>query len=83
MTISDRYTKHAKMVSHMADKVGIDLVETMQRGELDSEDLRMMVHRCQGCSDPDDCQQKLESGQITGTPPEYCRNAHVFEAMRS
>ncbi|MDP7151399.1 MAG: DUF6455 family protein [Paracoccaceae bacterium] len=82
MTTDDRYTKHAKLVSKMADKVGLDLLEKMQRGELDSEDLRMMVHRCEGCTDPEDCRHKLESGQITESPPDYCRNAPIFEAMK-
>lgn len=83
MAVDDRYTKHAKLVSQMADKVGLDLLEIMQRGELDSEDLRMMVHRCEGCTSPEDCTQKLASGQITDTPPDYCRNANIFEAMKA
>ena len=53
MTADDRFTKHAKLLTRMADKVGVDLTEEMQRSKLDAEDLRMMVHRCEGCTDPD------------------------------
>jgi len=81
MTADDRFTKHAKLLTRMADKVGVDLTEEMQRSKLDAEDLRMMVHRCEGCTDPDACIHLLENGAPTQFPPSYSRNAETFAAM--
>ena len=81
MTADERFTKHAKLVSNMADKVGVDLTEEMMRGKLESEDLRMMVHRCEGCTDPEACIHLLEHGAPSEFPPSYCRNADTFAAM--
>ena len=83
MSADDRFTHHAKLVSKMADKVGIDLTEEMQRGKVDAEDLRMMVHRCEGCTDPEDCIALMESGDKSAFPPSYCRNADTFATMKS
>jgi len=82
MAADDRFTHHARLVSKMADRVGIDIVEEMQRGKLDAEDLRMMVHRCEGCTEPEACLELLQRGEGR-TAPEYCRNTHVFESMKS
>lgn len=82
MAKMDRYTRHARLVSKMADRVGLDLVEQMQRGKLDSEGLRGMVHRCEGCSNPDACSELLADGHTHGVAPGYCRNTHIFDALR-
>ena len=78
MAEDDKFVRHARLVSKMADRVGLDLVEEMQRGQIDAEDVRMMVHRCQGCTDPEACEKLLAQGQPLEKPPEYCRNANVF-----
>jgi hypothetical protein len=75
MTGEDRYTRHARLVSKMADRVGLDLVEGMQRGEIDSEDIREIVHLCTGCIDPEACSKLLASDAKIDNPPEFCRNA--------
>ena len=82
MTSEDRYPRHARLVTKMADRVGLDVIESMQRGELDSENLRQMVHRCEGCTDPDACEQMLDSGAQIDNPPSYCRNANRFEQLK-
>ena len=82
MAHTDRYTRHARLVSKMADRIGLDLVEAMQRGQVDSEDLRGMVNRCAGCTNPEACSDLLADGHTHGVAPEYCRNAHIFEALR-
>ncbi len=83
MTSEDRYTKHARLVSKMADRAGVDVVENMQRGELNSEELRTMVHRCEGCTDPEACERLLESGAQLDNVPSYCRNADRFDQLKS
>ena len=75
MTAEDRYTRHARLVSKMADRVGLDLVEGMQRGEVDSEEIREMVNQCIGCTDPEACAKLLASDTKIENPPEFCRNA--------
>ena len=82
MDPNTRYTRHARLVSKMADRVGVDLIEDMQRGEIDSEDLRMMVHRCEGCTDPEACEKLLETGAMLDNPPAYCRNAERFAQLK-
>ncbi len=74
--------RHARLVSEMADRVGLDLVEEMQRANIDSEDVRMMVHRCEGCTDPEACEKLLAQGRSLENPPEYCRNASEFARLK-
>lgn len=83
MSADDRFDHHARLVSKMADKTEVDLVEEMQRGKLDAEDLRMMVHRCEGCTDTEACIQMLEHGEPGDFPPVFCRNRETFAAMKS
>ncbi len=83
MSADDRFNRHAKLVSKMADKVGVDLTEEMQRGKVDAEDLRNMVHRCEGCTSPEDCIALMESEDKSAFPPSYCRNADAFTSMKS
>ena len=81
MSTDQQFSHHARLVTRMADATGVDLVEQMQRGKLDSEDLRMMVHRCQGCTHPCDCEMRLDAGGLTATP-DYCRNTSEFAALK-
>ena len=83
MSVSERYDHHAKLVANMADTLGVDLLERMQRGELDGEDLRQMVHKCTGCTSPCDCANWLDANaQGSEVAPSYCRNADSFEQMK-
>lgn len=83
MVQDEKYVRHARLVSVMADRVGLDLVEELERGRIESEGLRQMVHRCQNCSDPEACEKLLAQSQPMDNPPSYCRNAHIFEAHKA
>ncbi|MDG1430029.1 MAG: DUF6455 family protein [Paracoccaceae bacterium] len=82
MADDSRFTRHARLVSEMADRIGLDLVEEMQRANVDNEDVRMMVHRCEGCTDPEACEKVLAQGRPLENPPEYCRNANEFSRLK-
>lgn len=83
MSVSERFDHHAKLVADMADTLGVDLLETMQRGELDAEDLRAMVHKCCGCTQPEACKGWLAQAEGEEEAPYYCRNAETFAKMQA
>lgn len=83
MSVSERFEHHAKLVAEMADTLGVDLIETMQRGNLDGEDLRQMVNKCTGCTSPCDCNDWLAAHKEgSDVAPDYCRNADTFAKLR-
>lgn len=83
MSVTKRFDHHAKLVAQMADTLGVDLPEQMQRGELDSEDLRQMVHKCTGCTRPGQCATWLAANaQGAAAAPSYCRNADTMAQLR-
>ena len=75
----ERLEKHERLVSQMAETLGLDLVEEVQRGNLAPSELRNRVFRCVGC----DCTQACASWmadhvQGAEAAPEYCRNHQMF-----
>ena len=83
MTVNQRFDHHAKLFATMADTLGVDLTEKMQRGEVDSEDLRMMVHKCTGCTSPCDCVGWLaDNAEGAEVAPSYCRNGDELLTMK-
>lgn len=77
------YTRHARLVDHMADRLGIDLDEQMMRGRLRASEIDDAVLSCTGCTQPGACDAWLAAR--TGTAPDapaYCRNVALFDALR-
>ncbi len=76
--------KHARLVSRMAEALGIDLDEAAMRGVLPRSELTDAVLRCTGCTNPDQCARWLdESAGDAGDSPAFCRNSDLFKTLRS
>ena len=79
----DKFDKHAELVNKMADTLGLDLAEAVQRGAMPPEDLRSSVFNCLGCKEVDDCEHWLEENSLgADVAPVYCRNDALFRALR-
>ena len=82
MSIFSKYNRHAGLAGRMADALGVDIDEKLQRGELRPEDLRNTVQRCMGCDDPADCEHWLDANKDgADETPSYCRNKALFEEL--
>lgn len=89
MPSSKTIRRHAGLVDRMANLMGTDLEEAVMRGSLSPDALPDMVLRCTACANPDGCevwlaqQEAATEGQGAATPPYFCRNADVFDELKS
>ena len=78
----EKFDRHAELVNRMADTLGLDLAEAVQRGELPPEDLRRSVYACLGCREADACESWLsENAGGSDVTPGYCRNQDLFRSL--
>lgn len=83
MQTKDRLSRHAALVDHMADALGLDLDDKMMQGALTPEELSDAVLRCTLCSSPDQCETWVDShARPQPDTPDYCRNAQLFRDLR-
>ena len=77
-----KFDRHAALVDKMADTVGVDLSEAVQRGNLAPEALLSTVYNCYGCAQGDACARWLAENS-NGAPetPDYCRNGDLFATL--
>lgn len=74
--------RHAGLMDDMANACGVDMEEAILRGKMTISDLDDAVLKCTGCAKPDDCQAWLASEEGNASaPPDYCRNARLFETL--
>lgn len=78
-----KYDLHSGLAGKMAQTLGVDFDEKLQRGELRPEDLRTAVQRCMGCEDPVGCAKWLDehAGGADQTP-DFCCNKARLEGLR-
>ena len=77
-----RIDKHADLMGRMADTVGADLAEAMQRGDLTPEEYRSAVLSCTSCREAGSCQGWLEDhADGAAETPDYCRNKSLLDAL--
>ena len=83
MQSREQLRKHAALVDHMADTLGLDLQEEAMRGRLTFSEIEDAVLRCTGCTQPEACEHWLATrGGSAEEPPAYCRNADLFDDLR-
>ena len=77
-----KYDRHAKLMDQVANAVGIDLDEAVQRGELTEEMVRDGVLACVGCSQPGDCADWIADHKDgADETPAYCRNRNLLDLL--
>ncbi|WP_425039988.1 DUF6455 family protein [Primorskyibacter sp. S187A] len=83
MATTNQFKKHAALVDHMAQSMGVDLEEKVLRGDLDPAELVDAVLSCTNCTNPEACAQHLaERRGLQATTPGYCRNTKLFETLQ-
>ncbi|WP_460273970.1 DUF6455 family protein [Celeribacter sp. ULVN23_4] len=82
MTGTKAFETHERLMNRMAQTLGVDFDEKIQRGECDEEQMEFRVHRCIGCSDPQACESFLASHEHgADAAPSYCRNKDDLERL--
>ena len=77
-----RIDKHAGLMGRMAETVGADLAEAMQRGDLTPWEYRSAVLSCTSCKGAGACQGWLDAhSDGADQTPDYCRNKALLEAL--
>jgi hypothetical protein len=81
---NDRVRGSVDRMARMATLVGADMGNAFRDGRLSPEDLSSAITRCHGCTEADECDAWLEAHPDSADrPPGYCRNADLFDDLRS
>ncbi len=82
MSWMTRLNRHADLVGRMADTLGVDLVEELERGNFSPESWRATVLNCTACNNPEGCRSWLDAHRDGAEEtPGYCRNKTQLEAL--
>lgn len=74
--------RHAILVDHMANALGVDLEEQMLRGSLSFGALEDAVLSCTNCTQPCACESWLATRtEAANAPPSFCRNTDLFLSL--
>ncbi|MCA0922346.1 DUF6455 family protein [Pseudooceanicola nanhaiensis] len=74
----ERLDARAALVSQMADRVGVDFAENINRAPEVVGDYRAAVMRCTGCTEADRCATIDASVHEV---PGYCRNKLLLDRL--
>ena len=72
---------HFWLVQGMAKRLGADLTEAFDSGELGAEEWSDMVTRCRGCSEPGACRKWLDETEHADAAPDYCENSERLSEL--
>ncbi len=76
-----RFDRHVRLMTGLADALGIDLGAEVAAGRLTPEAYRERIFRCVGCDKSDACERFLaDAGGFATEAPEFCRNKSEFDA---
>jgi hypothetical protein len=73
--------KHAALVDGMASRLGVDLEESVMRGEIVPELIPDLVLRCTNCSNPEACARLLAQPDGAEAAPAFCVNRKTLDAL--
>ncbi len=79
------FSRHAALVDRMAATQGIDLEESILRGQLTETERHDAILSCTGCTQPGACEHWLadhQGAEDRADPPGYCRNTALFDALK-
>ncbi len=79
MSDAARFQRHERLMSRMADAMGVDLDLSIQRGDLTPELYSDAVFACTGCSDPQACERHLRGNRPD--VPSFCRNGDMIARL--
>lgn len=80
MGLFTRLDKHMDLMGGMADRLGVDLDQTLQ-SEAMVGSYRSAVLRCASCKEAGACQQWQAAHAKAHVTPSYCRNSQWFSAL--
>ena len=75
-----RMDEQAELMGRMAERAGADLGAALIAGAIDGQSLRSAYFRCYACGATEACRSHL--GTEATTPPDFCRNADLLQAIR-
>lgn len=74
--------RHADLLDNMANKLGVDLEESVMAGKMEFDGIADAVLRCTGCNHPDHCTSLLAQGEALSEAPDYCQNRHLMAQLQ-
>lgn len=78
-----KHRTHFWLTLGMARACEVDLVAALNEGVLSPEDYSNAIAACRGCDNPEGCKAWLHGRAPGAEPPDYCRNAALFEELRA
>jgi len=73
--------KHASLVDRMSTKLGVDLEESVMRGDVAPDLIPDLVLRCTNCTDPDACARMLDDKAPLDAAPSFCVNRDTLQKL--
>ncbi|WP_170325893.1 DUF6455 family protein [Ruegeria arenilitoris] len=74
---------HLRLVLHMGQVTGTDMVEAHQKGHLTQQDWAEMIQYCRGCSWANRCPDWLDQHETVVGAPHTCSNRQRFAALKT
>ncbi|MFB9151680.1 DUF6455 family protein [Roseovarius ramblicola] len=69
---------YAGLMERMAKTLGLDIMREAEALGLSEADIERLMHRCAGCSEPEDCSHRLAAPGERPLPPRYCPNRKLL-----
>ena len=74
--------EHFFKVSKMSQACDVDLVEALDKGQINSGRWADMVERCQRCAQVGKCDRLMDGQPKLDAAPDYCENRDTFAELR-
>ena len=82
MSIMSRLDRHDKLMTRMADRLGVDFAEAFYCGKIGPQSLRNAHFACVSCRESAACAEWLaDTSAGAEAAPDYCRNKDLFARL--